>query len=89
MPPPHLLHPERPAPAEVFAVKEEESYTIVPGMDFGLGAVYDQDTANLKAQQEGFLNAIKCGRKTGQTLGNYQEVRLRHFNQTLDKYLAR
>ena len=80
---------ERPAPAEVFAVKEEESYTIVPGMDFGLGAVYDQDTANLKAQQEGFLNAIKCGRKTAQTLGNYQEVRLRHFNQTLDKYLAR
>ena len=63
--------------------------TIVPGMDYGLGAVYDQDTANLRAQQEGFLNAIKCGRKTAQTLGNYQEVRVRHFNQTLDKYLAR
>lgn len=79
---------ERPEPAQLFRVKEEESYTIVPGMDYTLGAVYDQDTANLRAQQQGFLNAVKCGRKTGQTLGNYQEVRIRHFNQTLDKYLA-
>ncbi len=80
---------ERPEPAQCFHVKEEESYTIVPGMDFGLGSVYDQDTANLRAQQEGFLNAVMAGRKTGQTLGNYQEVRIRHFNQTLDKYMAR
>ena len=27
--------------------------------------------------------------KTGQTLGNYQEGRIRHFNGTLDKYLNR
>ena len=80
---------ERPEPAEMFTVKEEESYTIVPGMDKALGAVYDQDTMNLRAQQEGFLNQYKAGRKPGQTLGNYQEVRLRHFNQTLDAYLAR
>jgi hypothetical protein len=80
---------ERPEPAEMFTVKEEESYTIVPGMDKGLGGVYDQDTANLRAQQEGFLNQFMAGRKAGQTLGNYQEVRLRHFNQTLDIYMAR
>lgn len=80
---------ERPEPAELFRVKEEESYTIVPGMDYALGAVYDQDTANLAAQQQGFLNAVRMGRKTGQTLGNYQEIRVRHFNQTIDKYMAR
>jgi phenylpropionate dioxygenase-like ring-hydroxylating dioxygenase large terminal subunit len=78
----------RPEPAEPFRVKEDESYTIVPGMDYGMGAVYDQDTDNLRAQQEGFLNAVKSGRKTGQTLGNYQEIRLRHFNRTIDKYLG-
>lgn len=80
---------ERPPPAALFRVKEEESYKIVPGMDPVLGAVYDQDTANLAAQQQGFSNALKCGRKTALTLGNYQEVRLRHFHQTLDRYLAR
>lgn len=79
---------ERPEPANVVPVREEESYTIVPGMDAGMGAVYDQDTANLRAQQEGLLAALKAGRKTAQTLGNYQEVRIRHFNQTLDRYLA-
>jgi len=79
---------ERPEPAEVFHVREEESYSIVPGMDAAFGNVYDQDTNNLRAQQKGFLNAQYSGRKPGQTLGNYQEVRIRHFNDTIDKYLA-
>ena len=34
-------------------------------------------------QQKGF----KAGRKRTQTLGNYQEIRIRQFHQTLDKYL--
>ena len=49
------------------------------------GAVYDQDTDNLRAQQQG----VKAARKAGETLGNYQEVRIRHFNRTIDKYLKR
>jgi hypothetical protein len=53
-------------------------------MDPILGHVYDQDTGNLRAQQEGFYAA----RKRGQTLLNYQEVRIRHLHQTLDRYLA-
>lgn len=80
---------ERPAPAEVVHVPEHESYASVPGMDAALGYVYDQDTANLRAQQLGLTNMLAAGRKTGQTLGNYQEVRIRHFNRTLDKYLNR
>jgi hypothetical protein len=59
-------------------------YRFRPGFDAAFGAVYDQDTNNLRAQQQGF----RAAKKPGQTLGNYQEVRIRHFQRTLDKYLA-
>ena len=71
----------------MFYVKEHESYSVAPGMDPSFALVYDQDTNNLRSQQQGFLNAQHSGRKSGQTLGNYQEVRIRHFNATVDKYL--
>ena len=44
-----------------------------------------QDTKNFKRQRAGLQAALK----TGQTLGNYQEVHIRHFHQTLDDYLER
>jgi len=50
----------------------------------GLDVIYDQDTHNLDMQTRG----IKTSRKRGQTLGNYQEVRLRRIHMTLDTYLA-
>ena len=34
------------------------------------------------------LQDINFTVKRGETLGNYQEVRIRHFNRTIDKYLA-
>lgn len=49
-----------------------------------LGSILDQDMENLPQVQQGMRNS-----KTGVIqLGNYQEVRVRHFHQTLDKYLA-
>ena len=75
---------ERPPAAEVVRVKEDESYSTVPGFDPAFGAVYDQDTNNLRAQQQGF----RAAKKRGETLGNYQEIRIRHFQRTIDKYLA-
>ena len=75
----------RPERAEPFRLKEDESFTTVPGLDRTLGEVYDQDTGNLRAQQEGFLAA----RKSGETLMNYQEVRIRLMHQTLDRYLEK
>ncbi|MCX7285490.1 MAG: hypothetical protein NTX28_15865 [Novosphingobium sp.] len=49
-----------------------------------MGHVYDQDTDNLRAQQQGFRASA-----TGvQNLGNYQESRVRHFQMVIDKYLA-
>jgi hypothetical protein len=75
---------DRPPPAKVVRLAEEESYTTVPGFDPGLAFVY-QDTGNLRRQRDG----VKASRKRGQTLGNYQEVRLRRFQMTLDAWLAR
>jgi phenylpropionate dioxygenase-like ring-hydroxylating dioxygenase large terminal subunit len=49
-----------------------------------LGVILEQDMANLAPVQEGMRMS-----KTGElNLGDYQEVRIRHFHQTLDKYLA-
>ena len=75
---------EAPAPAAPYDVDIHESYMSAPGMEKGLGFVYDQDTDNLAAQQRGF----KGSPKGAEILGNYQEVRLRHVHQVIDKYLA-
>lgn len=74
---------EPPAHAEPVRLSEEESFTTIEGFDPILGHVYDQDTGNLRAQQEGF----RAARKKGETLLNYQEVRVRLMHQTLDRYL--
>jgi phenylpropionate dioxygenase-like ring-hydroxylating dioxygenase large terminal subunit len=74
---------ERPEPAAPVRIGVEDSYASVPGMDPGMGHVYDQDTRNLGLQQEGMMTS----KKPGQTLATYQEVRIRHLNDTLDLYL--
>lgn len=74
---------ERPDPAEPVELDFHDSFHEVPGFDPGLATIYDQDTSNLIGQQRGF----KSSTKPGETLGNYQEVRVRHLHQTLDKYL--
>ena len=50
-----------------------------------LAGVFDQDMANLPYVQDGLKMS-----KTGEVnLGDYQEIRIRHFHRTLDKYLSR
>ena len=49
----------------------------------GMANVFSQDAANLPQVQKG----LKASRKGTVTLGNYQEVRIRQFHQTLDKYI--
>ena len=51
----------------------------------GMANVFNQDGVNLPQVQKG----MKASRKGTVTLGNYQEVRIRHFHQTLDKYINR
>jgi phenylpropionate dioxygenase-like ring-hydroxylating dioxygenase large terminal subunit len=50
-----------------------------------LANIFDQDMANLPYVQEG----LKASKTNEVNLGDYQEIRVRHFHQTLDKYLAR
>jgi phenylpropionate dioxygenase-like ring-hydroxylating dioxygenase large terminal subunit len=72
---------ERPAPAEPVKLQIEDSYTSVEG--FWLAHVLDQDTDNFQRQWRG----MNASMKAGQTLANYQEVRIRRFHKTLDEYL--
>ena len=74
----------RPDAPEPIKLGVDDSYASAPGMDPGLGGVYDQDTNNLAMQYRGF----QASKKGAQTLGNYQEVRIRKFQQTVDRYLS-
>ena len=49
-----------------------------------LGDVFEQDMSNLPYVQEG----LKCSKNGLVNLANYQEIRLRQFHDTIDKYLA-
>lgn len=73
---------ERPAPAPVNKLTIEDSYKKVEG--FALAHVLDQDTENFHRQWAGMNASFKAG----QTLGNYQEVRIRNLHKTLDEYLT-
>ena len=73
----------RPAPVPVHRLRDDESWSDAPELPI-LGAVIDQDMGNLPEVQTG-LQASRTGMVH---LGRYQELRLRHFHRTLDKYLA-
>ena len=79
-----LPNGERPPPYAAVRIGVEDSYTTVPGVDRALGEIYDQDTGNMGWMQEG----MGASRKRAATLANYQESRIRHMHETLDKYLA-
>ena len=72
-----------PRPAVPVDLGVDDSYTTVPGLPISLAQVLDQDTSNLAAQTRGF----KSSKKRGQTLGNYQEVRARHFQSLVRQYI--
>ncbi len=74
---------ERPEPAEVVHLEDHQSFKEAEGMDPGFGAILDQDTENLVLQQAG----LEATAKPGITLGNYQEIRVRHFEQTVSRYV--
>lgn len=73
---------ERPAPAKPIRLGVDDSYTLVE--NFPLAEILDQDTENLAMQRAG----AKASKKGAQTLGNYQEARIRRLQMTLDEYLA-
>ncbi|MCJ2188503.1 aromatic ring-hydroxylating oxygenase subunit alpha [Novosphingobium beihaiensis] len=70
--------------AEPVHLTAEQSFCDAEGMDPGFGGILDQDTDNLFLQQEG----VEASAKPGLTLGDYQEIRIRHFEKAVDKYMA-
>ena len=70
--------------ADVVHLKHGQSFKEAEGMDPGFGDILDQDTDNLVMQQEG----LEASAKHGLTLGNYQEIRVRHFEKAVEKYMA-
>lgn len=75
--------PRTKGPSMRFLTREEPWST---AKELGvLGDVFDQDMNNLPFVQEG----LKVSKNGLVQLGDYQEIRIRQFHQTLDKYLAR
>lgn len=63
---------------------DTENWSDAPELG-ALGAVVDQDMANMELTHDG----LKASKNQRVELGDYQEVRIRHFHQTLDKYLQK
>jgi hypothetical protein len=75
----------RPEPAEPIVLRDDQSFAEAEGMDPGFAQILTQDTANLTLQQEG----VEASFKRGLTLGNYQEIRIRNFERTVDRYVGK
>jgi phenylpropionate dioxygenase-like ring-hydroxylating dioxygenase large terminal subunit len=77
--------PGQPMPrsVEMRMLSEDEKWTACAEIGV-LGDVFEQDMSNLPFVQDG----LKCS-KTGKVqLANYQEIRIRQFHDTIDKYLG-
>ncbi len=72
----------RPPGAPVQHLTLEQSWKEAEGMG-GLADVFEQDMANLPRVQKG----LKAARK-GVTLADYEEIRIRHLHQTLERWLG-
>jgi phenylpropionate dioxygenase-like ring-hydroxylating dioxygenase large terminal subunit len=60
----------------------DQKWTEAPELG-GLGAVFEQDMDNLPFVQDG----LHCSKNGKIQLADYQEIRIRQFHQTMDKYL--
>ncbi len=74
----------KPEPMPLVELDENQSWTEAPALG-RLGWVFDQDVANAPLVQAG----LKASGKKAVSLGDYQEIRIRHFHATLDTYLER
>jgi phenylpropionate dioxygenase-like ring-hydroxylating dioxygenase large terminal subunit len=72
----------RPPAAKARWLREDERFADVAELTF-FGPVLDEDMTVMPLVQRG----LRASRKPGITLGNYQEVRIRHLRRTLDAYL--
>ena len=76
--------PPAPAP-KMHLLRPDQPWVAAEELGVALASVFDQDMGNLPYVQDG-LKVSKTGEVN---LGDYQEIRIRHFHRTLDKYLDR
>ena len=74
---------ERPADVPVRRLGDNELFSEAPELGESLGGIFDQDLFNMPKIQKGMHNV----ESRELVLSNYHEVRIRHFHQTLDKYI--
>ena len=75
---------ERPAPAKMTFLDLDDDYTEAPDFMGYLLKVFNQDALNHPMVQKGLHNHPK-----GEVIfASYQESKLRHFYETLNKWLA-
>jgi hypothetical protein len=73
-----------PAGVPFHLLGEDETWADAPELGV-LGGVVDQDMENMELCHEG----LKASKNQLVEFGDYQEIRIRHFHQTLDHYLAK
>ena len=71
-----------PRPAPMRLLREDERWSDAAELG-ALGPIFDQDMGNLPHVQSG----MRSSHSKKLLLANYQEVRIRHFHQTLEKYV--
>ncbi|MGK0499360.1 MAG: phenylpropionate dioxygenase-like ring-hydroxylating dioxygenase large terminal subunit [Oceanicoccus sp.] len=75
---------EAPADAATYKLTIDQPFSDgADVMGVGFANVFNQDGANLPQVQKG----LKASKKGKISLANYQEVRIRQFHQTIDKYI--
>lgn len=75
---------ERPKDVPVRRLGEDELFSQAPELGVSLGTIFDQDLANMPMIQKGMHNV----ESRELVLANYHEVRIRHYHQTIDKYIS-
>jgi hypothetical protein len=73
----------RPKPAPVHWLGDDEDWTCAPELGF-LTRVFNQDTFNLGKVQRG----LRAARHTHVTFARYQETKIRHFHDLLERRLG-
>ena len=75
----------KPASAKMHLIPDDQSFLSASEvMGELLAKVFDQDLANLPEVQKG----LKSSFNKKVNFGSYQESRIRHFADTLEKYLS-
>lgn len=75
----------RPPSAPIIELGFDETFGSVPELGL-LAHIFDQDMSNLPNVQKGLRGADQ--QHAYATLGQYQECRISHFHETLDRYLG-